>query len=163
VSSLSPTGEERGERWWQWLGVEGGFRHESNGLGGVDSRALNEVFARPMFAFGNLDGWRLLIAPELSAYVMRLGENPELPRYREYGRLRGSFGRDDGPALGFSGWTGRGFRNQSVQLDLTIPWRIRLLDFESYLLIQYFNGYVETLLDFDQRTDAVRAGISLVR
>jgi outer membrane phospholipase A len=44
-----------------------------------------------------------------------------------------------------------------------VPIRTKLLNFETYLLIQYFNGYGESLLHYDTKSETVRAGLSLVR
>jgi phospholipase A1/A2 len=39
----------------------------------------------------------------------------------------------------------------------------RMFDFATYVLIQYWNGYGESLRDYNKRTETIRAGFSLVR
>ena len=51
----------------------------------------------------------------------------------------------------------------TTQLDLTIPLRIKPLDFATYFLVQYYDGYGESLRDYDQKRSSLRAGFSLVR
>lgn len=150
-------------RWIKWLGFQAAFKHESNGRDGNDSRSLNTLYFRPVLAFGNVKGWHLLMIPEVLGYVTSLEDNPDLKNYRGYGRLITIFGRDDGPSLMVTAWGGKDFNHQSVQLDLTLPIRTRLLSFETYFLIQYFNGYGESLRDYRGQKETVRAGFSLVR
>lgn len=121
------------------------------------------LYARPVFVFGNIDGWHLLAMPEVFAYVGTLEDNPDLEKYRGFGKLSLVFGRNDGPSLMATLWAGNDFKHRTVQLDLNLPIRTRLLNFETYLLIQYFNGFGESLLSYDQESETVRAGISLVR
>ena len=160
--SLTPM-PERSDHWFTWLGYQAAFKHESNGRAGPGSRSLNTVYLRPAFALGALDGWHLLVAPEVFTYVSSLEDNSDLKDYRGYGQLRLVLGRNDGPSLMAAVWAGRKLDHASVQLDLTFPIRTRLLDFETYLLVQYFNGYGESLLSYRDQTETVRAGISLVR
>lgn len=160
--SLSPKPEER-DTWFTWLGFQAAFKHESNGRDGPVSRSMNGVYARPVLAFGQLDGWHLLVMPELFTYVDTLEDNPDLKSYRGYGKLNLVFGRNNGPSLMVAAWAGRDFDHATVQLDLTLPVRTKLLSFETYLLVQYFNGYGESLLDYRDQSESVRAGFSLVR
>jgi outer membrane phospholipase A len=154
---------EEGDHSFTWLGYQAAFKHESNGRDGPVSRSLNTVYFRPAFAFGKLDGWHLLVLPELFAYITSLENNPDLKAYRGYGQLRLVLGRNDGPTLLASLWAGRKLEHQSIQLDLTLPIRTRLLNFETYALIQYFNGYGESLLSYQAKSETIRAGFSLVR
>ena len=41
--------------------------------------------------------------------------------------------------------------------------RLRQYDFGTYAFVDYFHGYCESLLDFNRKTSAVRAGLALVR
>ena len=72
-------------------------------------------------------------------------------------------GRNGGTALAYTGHAGRDFNHFTMQLDLTVPLRIKLLDFASYFLVQYFNGYGESLRDYEKKSSQLRAGLSLVR
>ncbi len=160
--ALTPHPEDS-ERWFTWLGVQAAFKHESNGRDGPVSRSLNMLYARPVFAFGDLEGWHLLVMPEVFGYVGTLEDNPDIEEYRGFGKLSLVLGRNDGPSLMASLWAGNDFQHPTVQLDLNLPIRTRLLNFETYLIIQYFNGFGESLLSYDQEAESVRAGISLVR
>lgn len=160
--SLAPM-PETSDHWFTWLGYQAGFQHESNGREGMSSRSLNTLYFRPAFALGALDGWHLIVIPEVRTYIGGLSENPRLEDYRGYGRLRLVLGRRHGAALLFTGMAGKDFDHGSIQLDLTVPVRTRLLDFETYFLIQYFNGYGESLLSYEEKSETVRAGFSFIR
>lgn len=146
-----------------WLGYQAAFKHESNGRDDGASRGLNTVYFRPYFAFGDLEGWRLLVVPEVFAYVGGLKNNPLLEDYRGYGKLNIGIGRAGGVGLNASLWAGKDLDHKSVQLDLTIPLREDWMSFEAYLLVQYFNGHGESLRDYRGKSEAIRIGISLVR
>ncbi len=149
---------------YKFLGWQAGVRHESNGRDGSFSRSLNIVYARPAFAFGRLDGWNLVVAPRVFAYVFGLGDNPDIADYRGHVELLAVAGRNDGPALALTGRLGNGAHRGSLQADLTVPVKFdKLFDFATYFLIQYWDGYGESLRDYNKRTQTVRAGFSLVR
>jgi phospholipase A1 len=146
-----------------WLGWQAGYEHESNGKASVDSRSQNTLFVRPAVLVGPLDGWHLIVLPKFWAYVGDLSNNRDVRDYRGYGELLVVLARNDGPALSYTGRAGRNFDHFTTQLGLTIPVRTKVLDFATYILVQYYGGYGESLLDYSKKTEAVRAGISLVR
>ncbi len=159
--SLAPLHEQQAVR---WLGYQVAFKHESNGRAGDISRSLNTVYLRSGFTLGRMDDWHLIVAPEIFLYVGSRENNPDIADYRGYGQLRVALGRyQNGPALIYTGHVGRGWERFSHQLDLTVPFKTSLLDFETYVLVQYFNGYGESLLSYRDKFETVRAGISFVR
>ncbi len=160
--SLAPAPRNR-DSWFTWIGYQAGYKHESNGRDGPSSRSLNTLYLRPAFAFGPLDRWHLLVIPEVFTYVSSLSDNPDLRNYRGYGQLRLVLGTNTGPSLMFTGLMGKNFDHPTLQFDLTVPIRTHLLDFGSYFLVQYFNGYGESLLNYRQKSATVRAGLSFVR
>ena len=148
----------------KWLGYQLGYKHESNGRSGLDSRSLNIVYARTALAFGRIDGWNLLLVPRLFGYVSDLSNNPDIAEYRGYADMVIVIGRNDGPALALGGQLGRNGRRGNLQADLNIPVKVdRIFDFATYIHLQYWSGYGESLLDYNRRSTALRAGISLVR
>ncbi len=163
LESLAPMPTDL-DRIFTPLGTQLGFKHESNGRDGPNSRSLNTVVLRGAFVLGHLDQWHLTVVPEIFTYVSSLDDNPGLEDYRGHGRLRLFFEKNSRrPALGYSVHAGDDFRHATHQVDLTIPFRTRLLNVETAFLIQYFNGYGESLLDYTQKSETVRAGVSLVR
>jgi outer membrane phospholipase A len=144
---------------------EGGYQHESNGQDGANSRSLNTIYIRPTLRWGSAGGWHLTIAPKIWAYVGGLGDNPDLPDYRGYFDLNLRFGQRDGLELATTFRKGTESGYGSIQLDLTYPLdRILFRNAASYIQLQYFNGWGETLLHYDERFPTqYRIGISLFR
>jgi outer membrane phospholipase A len=148
----------------KFLGYQAGVRHESNGRDGPDSRSLNIAYFRPVFAWGRLDGWNLIVAPRVFAYVGDVVNNPDIADYRGHGELTAILGRNDRGALSLTGRLGQGAHRGNWQADLTVPVKFdKVFDFATYFLIQYWNGYGESLRSYNRRTETVRAGFSLVR
>jgi len=149
---------------FQILGFQAGLRHESNGRDGLSSRSVNILYFRPAVAFGRLDGWNLELAPRFYTYVSDVSNNPDIAGYRGYSEITAIFGKNDRAALSLTGRLGRAGHKGSLQADLTIPVRFdRLFDFATYVLIQYWNGYGESLRDYNQQSSTIRVGFSLVR
>ncbi|HEY1109416.1 MAG TPA: phospholipase A [Opitutaceae bacterium] len=154
---VSPT------QWLTWMGVRAGFQHESNGRDGNDSRSMNRAYFRARFILGSLASWYAVMLPEVHGYIGGLENNPRIKDYRGYGRLQLYVGHGEGLALRLNVWAGKDFDHPSYQLDLTYPLQLRWLNLESFLQAQYFDGYGESLRAYDQKSQAVRFGVGLVR
>ncbi|MCG8686332.1 MAG: phospholipase A [Desulfobacterales bacterium] len=152
-----------GLSWVSSFGVQAGYQHESNGQDGPDSRSTNFLYIKPIIAFPLGAGYHLKFAPKVWAYVNNDdNDNGDLSDYRGYFELETKIGNPDSFMLGSL------FRNgdegSSYQLDLTYPLSQLfggLIDM--YIHAQYFNGYAETLLNYNEKDDAFRLGISIVR
>ncbi|MBE2215860.1 MAG: phospholipase A [Opitutaceae bacterium] len=146
-----------------WLGWQAGVRHESNGRSGPDSRSLNTAGLRGGLAVGALDGWRLIVIPRLFTYLQTSEENADIEDYRGYGELRLVFGRNAGPNLAANLQVGKDWDHPTLQLDFTHPLQVPYVNFDTYLHFQYFDGYGESLLNYDLKGSTWRLGVSLVR
>ena len=145
----------------QLLGYQVAFKHESNGKAGLESRSLNTAYLRAAVSFGRLDGWNLRIVPRLFTYVGDLSDNRDLATYRGHADIVAIFGRNGSPSLSV---TSRLAKKGAIQADLTIPLKSdKFFDFASYFLIQYWDGYGESLRDYDKKSSKIRAGFQLVR
>ena len=149
--------------WFTWMGWRAGYQHESNGKDGFDSRSLNTFYLRPRFILGDLDHWFLVMVPEIWTYIGDVEDNPRIKDYRGYGKLRFYVGKNTGPSLRVTAWSGEDFDNGSYELDLTIPVKTQMLSLETFFHIQYFNGYGESLRAYDEKVESLRFGIGLVR
>lgn len=149
---------------WMSLGFQAGLKHESNGKSAPDSRSANIVYARPILTFEGENGWFFSAAPSAWAYVFDLSDNDDIENFRGHADLRLVAGRAGGLQLAATGRLGEGLGQGSVLVDLTYP--IRAFSFgnlDAYLDVQYFSGYGESILNYNQNTESLRFGISLVR
>lgn len=143
-----------------WFRLDGqvGAQHESNGKSGVDSRSLNIAYVRPAIVFGYPDHLHLTLQPRVWAYMGDLSDNPDIDQYRGNFDLRAMLTYKDLQLSAF-GRMGKEWDNYGVQIDLTY----RIPKTGIYLDLQYFTGYGESLLGYNQKSEAFRAGIALFR
>ncbi len=146
------------------LALSGGYEHESNGREGEVSRSIDTLFLRAELRYMLPDGRTYVgVAPKWWSYLDK-SDNPDIARFRGYGELGLRLGRDDGLML--SSLVRRGTAGKiGTQLDLSYPLRRSVFSgVGAFAHLQYFRGYGETLLDYDERQGSqFRIGVSLVR
>jgi outer membrane phospholipase A len=144
------------------LGLEAGIQHESNGKSGNASRNLNILYAKPYLFFGNVDKYHFTFAPKVWIYIGNLSENPDIADFNGYFDLELKFGKPGSFELRSN--LRQGAEGGSVQIDFTYPFRILTFgNFNGYFQAQYFSGYGETLLFYDQKDSQFRIGFALYR
>lgn len=151
------------EGWFHWLGLQTGLRHESNGRDGVDSRSMNIAYLRSALVFGRIDNWHLMVAPRFFTYIGSTSGNPDIAKYRGYDDLELSFGKNESTQIAVATRIGRSGDKGSIQVDLTQPVRIPWIGLATYLQLQYFDGYGESLRLYNQKSTVWRLGIAFVR
>jgi phospholipase A1/A2 len=141
------------------LDVQTGYQHESNGRGGVDSRSLNYMYLQPRVRLGDPARLHATLTPRAWFYVMDLSDNPDIDEYRGHInlQLKGGYEKYE---MAVSLQMGDKAQHAGVQIDLTAP-LLRRYHFTPYFHVQYFNGFGETLHNYNQRTESVRFGFSL--
>jgi len=72
-------------------------------------------------------------------------------------------GRDDGIQVNLTGIMGKNWDKGSVQVDVTHPIKIPAVNFDTFLMVQYWDGYGESLRDYNRKSSTWRAGFSFVR
>ncbi len=147
---------------WHWRGVQTAVQHESNGKAGTDSRSLNIVYVKPTVAFDAGAGWEFLFTPKVFFYIGGLSDNPDLTRYRGYGEYSLTVLKDE-VALRLLGRLGSRADRGSIEADLTFPLKFHSGGFATFIMVQYFDGYGESLLDYRSKSHTVRFGVALVR
>lgn len=144
------------------LGVEAGAGHESNGKDGDQSRSFNMLYVRPTLTFGDPEGLRAYFAPLLHNYVSD-DENPDLKDYRGY--VDWLFGIGSKGGLDFWATLRKGTRSSYGSAELNLSYPLSKLsggDLTGWLMLQYFGGYGESLLDYRKKLDAqFRLGIAI--
>jgi phospholipase A1/A2 len=143
------------------LGLEGGAGHESNGKTGEESRSFNMFYVRPMLTAGDPDGFRMYFGPLIHNYVAA-SENPDLKDYRGYVDYLVGAGSKGG--LDFWATFRKGQRSDfgSAELNLSYPLSKINEDLTGWLMLQYFGGYGESLLDYNRKLQSqFRLGIAV--
>jgi outer membrane phospholipase A len=148
---------------WFRLDLQPGLQHESNGKGGLDSRSLNIAYLRPTATFGRDDAFQVTVQPRAWVYLGDLSDNPDIALYRGYADLRLIAGWKANVQLSATGRLGDRGDRASLQLDLTFPLMKIWRNFSAYLDAQYFIGYGESLLLYNERSSAYRFGFSIYR
>ena len=140
-----------------------GFNHMSNGQSGLQSRSWNRLFASIVFSDNDdiyyLKTWYRIPEDEKDDINDPTGDdNPDIQDY--YGRIELGYGRKIGAFkmmallrnnLDFD--ENRG----SIQLDFTYPISDRY-----ELLLQYFNGYGDSLIDYNRSQERIGVGFQLL-
>lgn len=150
--------------------VQTGLRHESNGQEGPDSRSLNIVYVQPVFTFGDpgtgaaRGGFFVAVAPRVWGYVFNLDDNPDIAEYRGYGDLRVVAGWRGGWQLSALGRMGNDWDKGGLELSLSYPLRnVTRGNLDLYLYGQFWTGYGESLLEYEESTTTFRLGVAIVR
>src|SRR5690606_2392460 len=126
-----------------------GIEHESNGRSGAESRSLNTAYLMPAWYMDMSHGRRLAFTPRVNYYIDK-NENRDIQRYRGYVDWMARYGREGG--LIISGLYREGTAGYATgQIDLTYPISERIFARTgSFLHLQLFSGYGETLLDYNR-------------
>ncbi|MFK8020013.1 MAG: phospholipase A [Pseudomonadales bacterium] len=138
-----------------------GFSHQSNGQTGTLSRSWNRIYAnfvweKNRFVFSLKPWWRIPEDEKEDRLQAEGDDNPDIERYLGHFEFTTSYRRKDQE---FSLKLRNNLRSSNkgaVQLDYTFPlWRgIRGF-------AQYFNGYGESLIDYNANVERFGVGILL--
>lgn len=144
------------------LGVEAGAGHESNGKDGDESRSFNMLYARPTLTIGDPEGLAVHVAPLIHNYISN-DENPDLEDYRGYVDWLIGLGSKGGVNI----WAvvRKGERSDYGSIEANISYPLSKLskgDLTGWLMLQYFGGYGESLIDYNKKLDSqLRLGIAI--
>jgi len=145
------------------LGLNTGVEHMSNGKDGDDSRSLNDVYIQPGINYRFDNGSTLTFAPRIKAYFKVEEENADYSNYAGHVDWNLRWAQDDGAIVSALYRQGSS-KHRTAQLDFAWPLKRTWLNMNGYLHLQYFNGYGETLLGYNQRNESqFRIGLSLVQ
>jgi phospholipase A1 len=139
-----------------------GLNHMSNGQSGLKSRSWNRITATALLSDENtayyLKTWYRLPEDEKTSPLDPLGDdNPDINDY--YGRIELGFGFQLGElALSSKIRNNLSFKDNrsGVEINVTYPINDRY-DF----LVQYFNGYGDSLIDYNRHQQRISAGMQI--
>jgi phospholipase A1/A2 len=146
------------------LDFQTGLQHQSNGQEGDANRSLNIVYAQPILTYGDPERYALTVAPRVFAYLSRASENNDIENYRGYAELQVKFGRWDGVEVASTLRKGNRAGKGSWQMDFSTPIGELLFDnLDLFFQAQFFTGYSESLLRYDESDTRLRLGFSIYR
>jgi len=146
-----------------WLGVDVGYEHQSNGEDLPESRSWDRVYVRPWFDEGRWSGslklWRRVDGDaEPSSPSNPYGDdNPAILDYYGHHELRLSYTFDGGDRL--TARTRYAFSDDRGGLRLSYARPTGAGD--SYWYVQLFQGYGESLQTFKQSRSRIGVGVAL--
>lgn len=148
--------------WIGRLGLQAGVQHESNGQSVKASRSLNSIYVMPIASWVKWRHWQFSVAPRAIAYL-DTDENEDLPRYRGY--VEWMLSAERGDDFKFTAYLRKGTGSGYGSMELNASWGLQgwLNGLGGRLQLQYFNGWGESLLDYNKRrADQFRIGVMLV-
>lgn len=143
-----------GRSLWGWQNTYNDvwFVHQSNGRADELSRCLNRLFLESHFHHGD---WHFKIRPWWRIPESRIDDdNPDIDHYLGYADATLGYSRNEQEVT----WTIRGNPFQgtvSHQLDYSFP-----LWHKIHGYIQYYNGFGESMIDYNQRVNRIGIGLS---
>ena len=147
---------------WELLGIVNtsnsfGINHQSNGQSGVLSRSWNRVYASLVFEYGDLG---LSITPWYRIPESEGDDdNPDITRYVGHYELGASYKWN---AHTFTLTSRNVFESNYHRGSVQFSWSFPLGDWpflRGYL--QFYNGYGESLIDYDHYVNRLGVGLSL--
>lgn len=144
--------------------AQAGYEHQSNGRDADESRSIDTLFVKPSWRWDLDHNTHVGASLKVFDYTDRDPTNRDISRYRGYALLGVEVGNDDGWLLKAESYPGS---QGSLQVDLSYRLK-RLLIADAgaggFLHFQYFNGYGESLVDYNRSGPAqFRVGFSIVR
>lgn len=139
--------------------INSGIVHQSNGQTQPRSRSWNRVYVQVGMQSDFGDNGKLELLPRV---WRRLGggaaddDNPDITHYLGYGDLEARYFYGQGVISAIS-------KRHSLQLDLAMP-APSLLGIKLHntnIHLQLFDGYGESLIDYNQRHNTIGVGLSL--
>lgn len=147
---------------WELLGIVNasnsfGINHQSNGQSSELSRSWNRLFATLVFEYGDLG---LSVTPWYRIPESEDDDdNPNITKYMGHYEIGATYKWDDHT---FSLMTRNALESNFHRGAVQFSWSFPMGDWP-YLrgYLQYYNGYGESLIDYDQYVNRVGVGLSL--
>ncbi len=151
---------------WSGYRVDTGVEHESNGKNIPDSRSWNRVYLTNYFEnarmIASLKAWyRFKEDDKKNESDVDGDDNPDIHRYYGYGELGLTLKLPELRNTYISCMTrfNPEYRRGAFELDLTIPLQLNSMS----LMVQYWNGYGESLIDYDVKQQKIGFGLNFTR
>lgn len=145
------------------LDLQGGAEHESNGQGGARERSIYTAYLQPRITFGRPGHLQFALQPRAWTYFLVGHNNSDIAQFRGYADLRAFLTLKTEP----NSWAnfqvegrlriGDTGDHAGVQIDA----RYKFPHFNPTLQVQYFEGYGQTLRQYNKQAHGLRVGLCL--
>ncbi len=141
--------------------ITAGISHQSNGRSGSLSRSWNRIYAnfileQDRFYMSFKPWWRIPEKKKEFEGDPKGDDNPDIDDYLGYGELRFGYKMDNHNLGVMLRNNLRSDNKGAIQLDWSFPVNNR---FRGY--VQYFNGYGESLIDYNDSVSRLSVGVML--
>lgn len=142
--------------WWR---VDSGIEHESNGKALPESRGWNRVYAYPSFylndfTIGAKIWFKIPRRKKKSPDDPEGDDNPDIQHYYGYGELYASY-LHKGFMLRVMGRFNPIYRKGCVNAEMSY----QCLPYGGMVLVQYFEGYGESMIDYNVHQRRIGIGV----
>lgn len=143
--------------------LQGGAEHESNGRGGVQERSIYTAYLQPRITFGKPGHLQFALQPRAWTYFLVGPNNPDIAEFRGYADLHAFLTLKPEPNSWANFQVETRFRigddgeHAGVQVDA----RYKFPHFNPVIDVQYFDGYGQTLRQYNQKAHGLRVGFCL--
>lgn len=151
---------------WNRFRIDTGLEHESNGKEIPDSRSWNRIYCAPYYEndriIANLKGWyRLEEDKKDKEGDVNGDDNPDIIKYYGHGQLDFTLKIPEFYDTYLSTISRYNFRSGkgSIEINATLPLHVNSMS----LMVQYWNGYGESLIDYNVKQQKIGIGLNFTR
>ncbi len=143
--------------------LQGGVEHESNGRGGTAERSIYTAYLQPRITFGKPGHLQFALQPRAWTYFWVGHNNPDIAAYRGYADLHAflTLKKEPNSWANFQVETrfriGDGGEHPGIQVDA----RYKFPHFNPTIDVQWFEGYGQTLRQYNKEAHGLRVGLCL--
>lgn len=145
-----------------WLGLDVGYEHESNGGSVGESRSWDRLYVKPWFQRGSWRGqlrlWYRIPEDEKDEGDPTGDDNPHILDYYGHHEARLEYSFSDGDRLAMATRYAASHERGSLLLEYAIQ-----TPGDSHFFFQLFSGYGESLETFKENRTRIGAGFALLR
>jgi len=135
------------------------YEHKSNGRDGEESRSIDRGFLEAQASIG--EKLNLGIREKVGYFYAVSNKNKDIKRYignfetELFAQIKSQHGYLGHEKLSFAGeWT-----NKFYWYKIELSFRIFTTKIRPHVYVQYYNGYGEFLLNYNKKSNALRAGL----